>query len=107
MRILPGAPMNDIMKRSTASLQERLANWTDWDGVCYEVGACLGFWPEFGSPNGDSWHGVKGIIWSNNPLGESISMFIDGLVLEGMLERRDDSEYEFRWNPNYKRLSNE
>ena len=33
------------MKKSIASLQERLTGWKDWDGAMYELGACLGFWP--------------------------------------------------------------
>jgi hypothetical protein len=56
-----------VKKTSIASLQERLAGWHDWDGASYEVGACLGFWPEFGAPIGeDHWNGVKGVIWSRN-----------------------------------------
>ena len=90
------------MKKSIASLQERLADWHDWDGAAYELGACLGFWPDFGAPhNEDCWHGVKGIMWSANPLGEGLLQFLESLVVVGMLERQDD---QFRWNPNYKEL---
>lgn len=89
------------MKKSIASLQERLADWTDWDGACYEVGACLGFWPDFGAPHSmDCWHGAKGIIWSSNPLGNAIADFIDSLVQAGMLESHGPGT-KYRWNPNY------
>lgn len=89
------------MKNSIASLKERLSDWKDWDGVCYEVGACLGFWPDFGAPhNKDCWHGVKGIIWSSHPLGVAISNFIDDLVNSGMLESQGPGT-QYRWNPNY------
>lgn len=95
------------MKKSIASLKERLSDWMDWDGACYEVGACLGFWPDFGATHDqDCWHGAKGIIWSANPLGNAISDFLEGLVLEGMLER-EESGPSFRWNPEYKGLDNE
>jgi hypothetical protein len=91
------------MKSSIASLQERFADWLDWDIACYNVGACLGFWPEFGAPyQYDSWHGVKGAIWSANPLGDAIATFLEGLVLEGCLERREEPDIGFRWNVNYK-----
>ena len=92
-----------MRKTSIASLQERLAGWTDWDITMYHLGACLGFWPEFGAPHdNDPWHGVKGVIWSANPLGDAISNFIIALSKEGCLERRDEPDIAYRWNPNYK-----
>lgn len=88
-------------KTSISSLQERLTGWTDWDMALYHLGACLGFWPEFGAPPGyDQWHGAKSVIWSANTLGDAIDAFANSLVEEGCLERKGD--YEVRWNPNYK-----
>lgn len=63
------------MLKSNADLKERLAGWTDWDGAAYHLGACLGFWPDFGAPpSHDPWHGVKGIMWSNNLLGNALQL---------------------------------
>jgi len=98
-------------KSSIASLQERLADWVDWDGAIYTLGACLGFWPEFGAPPSaegyhDPWHGVKGTIWSNNPLGNALAEFLEALVVEGCLERREEPDIGFRWNPTYTRMTN-
>jgi hypothetical protein len=91
------------MKQSNASLKERLSDWTSWDIAMYHIGTCLGFWPEFGAPyNYDQWHGAKGVIWSGNPLGDALSNFIVALSEEGCLERRDEPDIEYRWNPNYK-----
>lgn len=91
------------MKNSIASLKERLAGWTDWDGASYELGACLGFWPEFGALSGyDPWNGVKGVFWYRNPLGEALRIFLETLVTEGCLERRSEPDIAYRWNPNYK-----
>ena len=91
-----------MKKTSIASLQERLAGWTSWDIAIYHLGACLGFWPEFGAPDGeDQWNGVKGTIWSGNPLGDVMAQFIISLAEEGCLERHDEPEIEYRWNPNY------
>jgi hypothetical protein len=96
-----------MKKTSIASLQERLAGWVSWDLAIYTTGACLGFWPEFGAPVDvegyhDAWNGVKGVIWSANPLGDALAYFLEALVVEGCLERRDEPDIEFRWNPNYK-----
>lgn len=93
------------MKQSIASLKERLTGWHSLDIVSYEVGACLGFWRDFGSPTGeDPWNGAKSVIWSNGALGRAIYNFILGMVEEGMLEFKnyDDEIPELRWNPNYK-----
>lgn len=93
------------MLKSSATLKERLSNWVDWDGASYHVGVCLGFWGDFGGPYGvDPWHGVKGIIWSANPLGDGIAHFLEALVKEGMLERREEPDIQFRWNKDYKGL---
>lgn len=90
-----------MKKTSIASLQERLAGWTDWDMTMYHVGVCLGFWPEFGAPPGeDQWHGVKHIIWSANPLGDAISDFVSVLVKLGCLH--DDPDSGYCWNKDYK-----
>lgn len=96
------------MLKSTSSLKERLQNWSDWDGVCYEVGVCLGFWPDFGAPDPhDPWHGVKGIIWSSHPLGEAIGQFVIALTAAGMLEENPEVQLSYRWNKDYKELDNE
>jgi hypothetical protein len=86
-----------MRKTAIASLSERLAGWTDLDGAAYEVGACLGLWPEFGAPyNEDPWHGVKGIMWFST--GDHFYRFLDGLVEMGWLERREEPDIAYRWN---------
>lgn len=92
-----------MKKTSIASLQERLTDWLDWDLAAYQVGACLGLWPEFGGPvayGADPWNGVKGIMWSSE--GDPIYYFLDGLVQMGYLEKRTEPDTAYRWNPNYK-----
>lgn len=89
------------MKTSIASLKERLADWIEWDGAAYHLGACLGFWPEYGAPPGhDNWHGYKGVVWSSE--GDELYHFLDGLVTMGLLERKEEPDIAYRWNPNYK-----
>ena len=94
------------MKTSIASLKERLADWHDGDDAAYQLGACLGFWPEFGSPAGyegmsDCWHGAKGVMWSDNPLGNALYDFLNALVEEGCLEYREEPDIGYRWHPYY------
>ena len=92
-----------MSKTSIATLKERLSDcWVDWDMAAYQIGACLGFWGEFGAPIGfDQWHGTKQVMWSNNPLGSAISLFLDALVDAGCLERKDEPITMFRWNDKY------
>lgn len=95
------------MKTCNATLKERLAGWVEWDLAIHSVGACLGFWPEFGAPSDargpfDPWHGVKPVIWSANPLGNALAFFLEALVKEGCLEMREEPDIAFKWNPNYK-----
>lgn len=90
------------MKSSVASLQERLTDWVEWDGAAYQLGACLGFWPEFGGPvsyGADPWNGVKGIMWSSE--GDELYNFLEGLVKMGVLEKRDEPDIAYRWNKNH------
>ena len=100
--------MRMTMKSSVASLQERLTDWLYWDEAAYQLGACLGFWPEFGAPpavegqENDPWHGTKGIMWSSD--GDELYLFLEGLVKMGYLERKDEPDVMYRWNPNFKGL---
>ena len=97
-----------MKKTSLASLQERLAGWTTWEMAGYHLGACLGFWPEFGAPVAygfDPWHGLKDVIGAH-PLADVLFDLIQGLVDLEVLERKENpdnyTDVSYRWNPNYK-----
>jgi len=105
-----------MKKTSIASLQERLAGWLPWDEAMYQVGATLGFWPEFGAPGDatgpfDPWHGVKEVMHTNkHELGAILEYFLDELADEGCLEvKAVDVDgiptSHYRWNPNYKGMA--
>jgi hypothetical protein len=81
------------------TLQERFADWVEWDGASFEMGAHLGLWPEWDSK--DPWGEVKGIIWSSNPLGDGIANFLEALVKAEVLERREEPDTAFRWNKSF------
>lgn len=90
-----------MKKTSIASLQERLASWIKWDLAAYHLGACLGFWPEYGAPKPeDPWHSVKATI-TNSHLGDTLAYFLFALSEERCLDRRDQYQVDYRWNKNY------
>ncbi|MDX3128696.1 hypothetical protein PV367_02520 [Streptomyces europaeiscabiei] len=64
-------------------LPERLADWTDWDGVAFLVGCSLGI---FGGS--DTFTKVKWVFWTDNPLGNALHEVLLQLVGAGVLERR-------------------
>ena len=106
------------MKTSIASLQERLADWTCWDGAIYNLGACLGFWPEFGAPyDNDSWRGYKDVMHTTKYGLGVLETWLDDLVEANCLEKIDiDTEQtirgekkmiplsHYRWNKNFTEL---
>lgn len=97
-----------MKKSSIASLKERLSGWVHWDAAAYEIGATLGFWPEYGAPyDHDTWHGAKNIIRESNPLGDAIFAFLKALVDIGVIEYQHPNDNregvgKYRWNPEYK-----
>jgi hypothetical protein len=97
-----------MKKTSIASLQERLAGWVYWDAAAYELGATLGFWPEYGAPfDHDTWHGAKSIIREPNPLGDTLFALLNSLVAIRALEYESPNDNKeavgkYRWNPKYK-----
>jgi len=99
------------MKTSIASLQERLTDWIEWDLAMYQLGACLGFWPEFGGPvayGADPWNGVKDVMHTTKyePLGAILEWFLKDLVEVGCLEEKTvdrdgiPTAY-YKWNGTY------
>jgi hypothetical protein len=87
------------------TLKERLKEWREFDYAAYELGVVLGLWPEWGDaprPNNephDNWGGTKGIFWTDNPLGETLSKTLNRLVDLKMLEKND--EFQYKWNDKY------
>jgi hypothetical protein len=99
------------------SLQERFVCWLAWDMAMYQIGACLGFWPEFGAVyDNDPWNGTKDVMHTHkHDLGAILEWFLKDLVEEGCLEcKAVDIEYiledgrhtivpiaHYKWNPKY------
>jgi hypothetical protein len=41
-------------------------------------------------------------MWSNNPIGDMLMQQLELLVEQGVLEKRDEPDLQFRWNPAFK-----
>jgi hypothetical protein len=79
----------------TKVLREALVDWTDADGAAYSLAECMGLMPPWTS---SGWLRTKHVFWSNNPVGNMLDTLLDQLVAAGVLEKRDDPDYQYRWN---------
>ena len=79
------------------SLREALADWSDWDGAGYALGICLGLMPP--EPG---WGRAKHVFWSNHDIGNMLYAMLDQLVTASVLEKRDEPDIQYRWNPAFR-----
>lgn len=81
------------------SLAERLHDWVDWDGAAYWLAVSLGLMrDEPGLFQGRAKH----VFWSNNPVGDMLYAMLDQMVDMGILEKRDEPDFQYRWNPSFR-----
>ena len=78
------------------TLREELQDWMEWDGAAYSLALCLGLMPE-----GIFSTRAKHVFWSNNPMGNHLYAMLDGLVAIGVLEKRDEPDFQYRWTPSF------
>jgi len=45
----------------------------------------------------------KLVYWSANPLGEALVRTLDQYVALGILEKRDEPDFQYRWSAEYKK----
>jgi hypothetical protein len=81
------------------ALRDALQDWGDWDVAEYRLAMVLGI-----IARDANFATVKGTFWSNNPVGNFLYQTLDGLVSIGALERRDEPDIQFRWNPAFESL---
>lgn len=79
------------------TLKDRLAEWHDWDGACFELAICLGLMPDDGELFCIR---AKHIFWTDNPVGNALYMMLMELVRIRVLLMADD-KLSFRWNPEF------
>ena len=80
------------------TLKESISDWTDGDWAAYRLGICIGLMPDaaaFGA--------AKHVFWSNHPVGEMLYAMLDRFVEQGVLERRDEPDVQYRWSPAFRR----
>ncbi|MFI9106559.1 hypothetical protein ACIGXA_39290 [Streptomyces fildesensis] len=73
-------------------LSEGLAGWTNWDGAAFVVGRSLGIFGE-----SETFTQVKGVFWTDGPLGNALGEVLVQLAVVGVLERREVPGERFRW----------
>ena len=79
------------------TLKDKLTNWTDFDFAGFDLAFCLGLMEadvDLGT--------AKHVFWSQNDVGIALNDILLRLVDVGILEYRDEPDYQFRWNPNFK-----
>jgi len=79
-----------------STLKHRLNEWQDWDVAAYCLGICLGLMshePAFG--------GTKHVFWTNHTVGKMLYTMLDLMVAEGILEKRDEPDTQYRWSSSY------
>lgn len=74
------------------NLAKGLDDWNYWDGAAYEVGRSLGIFGE-----SETFLQVKGVFWTDNPMGNALHEILLQLVSAGVLERREEPDEQFRW----------
>jgi hypothetical protein len=72
-------------------LAEDLLEWTDVDVASYELGRAVGLFQD------RTFLEVKGVFWSNNPLGRVLYDILGALATAGVLEYREQPDDQFRW----------
>jgi hypothetical protein len=74
-------------------LSAELGDWTDWDCAAFLVGRALAIFPASAK-----FLQVKGMFWTENPLGDALHEVLALLSAAGVLERRDVPDEQFRWS---------
>lgn len=81
-----------------ATLKDCIGDWTDWDVAAYRLGISLGLMPD-----ASTFGRAKHVFWSNHQVGELLYAMLDQMVSAGILEKRDEPDIQYRWNPVFRR----
>jgi len=81
------------MTDETHTFKVFVQQWTDIDLAAYYLAQCIGLLDKNVSFSKDAKH----IFWSNNAVGNAMYAVIDELVSEGILESRDEPDYQVKW----------
>ena len=75
-----------------------LENWQDVDIVQFRLGLAIGVFP----PSAAFPTEIKPILWTNHPIGNMLYGMLETIVVGGVLQRRDEPDFQYRWNPEFK-----
>jgi len=53
-------------------------------------------------PDTPGWGKAKHVFWSNHPVGNLLNSMLEQMVTEGILEKRDEPDFQYRWNPRFR-----
>ncbi len=87
-------PSDDLEPFS--SFKTRLSDWTDSDYAAFFLAQSIGLMKDVNFPRQ-----AKGVFWSDNPLGNALHRMLMELVDAGVLEYREEPDYQFRWNAQF------
>jgi hypothetical protein len=74
------------------SLAEDLADWTEWDIAALRLAQAIGLFE-----GQDLATQVKGLLWTDNPLGRGLHDALLALADAHILMRRQEPDEQFRW----------
>ena len=75
-----------------------LEDWQDVDITQFRLGIAIGVF----SPSAAFPTEVKPILWTDNPIGNMLYRMLELMVVGGVLQRRDEPDIQYRWNPEFK-----
>jgi lactoylglutathione lyase len=73
-----------------------LVDWTDIDIAAAALARSLGLLPS------DRIYDAKWVFWSRNPLGDELFLLLDRLTALGLLEKRDEPDFQYRVRPEFR-----
>ena len=83
---------------TTKNLKQALNHWQDIDCAQYHLAISLGL-IESDVPFATQ---VKHVFWTDNPIGNMLGEILDTLTKAYVLQQRDEPDYQYRWNPDFR-----
>lgn len=81
-----------------STLRDNLQDWTDIDLAAYQLALGMGLM----IPDVAFAGRAKHIFWSENAIGAMLNDILRSFAENGILEYRDEPDYQYRWNPTFK-----
>ncbi len=79
-------------------LKQMIEDWTDMDGAQYALALSLGLMDESVNICTDAKH----VFWTDNPIVSLLDRMLDDMVSVGILLKRSEPDFQYRWNPHFR-----